>query len=72
MAIVDLDAASAALSALGAAVLVVGAAFVSLSCFTSAGFEGSSVDVDLCGIFRISLYFGCLSHLSAIVNPGSE
>jgi hypothetical protein len=47
MSIVDFEAASAALSALGAAMLLVGEVFVSLSCFVGVGFDGASVEVDL-------------------------
>lgn len=63
MSTVDFDAACASLSALGAAMFDVDEGLLSPSCFVAAGFDGASVEVDLCGMFLISLYFGCLDDI---------
>lgn len=61
MSIFDLDAAAEALSALGVAkLLALFTDLMSSSFLTGPGFDGESLDVDRCGILRMSLYFDCL------------
>jgi hypothetical protein len=60
MSIVDFEAASDVLSALGVPMLAT-LDLVAPSFLTGADFADGSSDVVLCGMFLMSLYFDCLS-----------